>query len=561
MAGNSSVLKEFLVKIGFKVDDTQYRNFQEAMRATGKNAVEMSKTALAATTVMGAGLKAVAAQMESLYFATRRTGASATELKELGFAASQVGVSAEQARGAVEGLAAARRTNPGLNGILGGMGIDPRQTDNAKVLVQLLAKLHSMPYYQGAQVAGLFGINEQTFAMLEQGLPEMQKYLEMREKMYRAAGVNPDDVANRSHEFNSQLRILEGSLEFLTEIIAYRLMPAGEKVIGWLTSVVAWLIKADTATGGWSSRILGIASALAGGSLIKGGIGLLAKMLGRGGATAAVAEGAEGEGAAAAAGGGILSVTGGLVAAAIGLAMVIFNRGIAEKVTGWLGLDPKGHQITDAVKSMASKVGNLAHTATQGVAAIVPKVTGDLATMVAGFEGFRDHVYRDVAGNATTFFGHKLKPGESVAGMNPMTVLMKDLAIALAAVHKLVKVHLSGNQTNALADFVFNVGAGKFANSTMLRKLNSGDFAGAADQFQHWNHALVNGHMTTLKALTDRRTAEANLFRSPDRPIHIEQKADYHINSTDPHGAASEVQRRNKGLTADMVRYLVGAIQ
>jgi GH24 family phage-related lysozyme (muramidase) len=578
MAGNSSVLKEFLVKIGFKVDDTQYRNFQEAMRATGKNAVEMSKTALAATTVMGAGLKAVATQMESLYFATRRTGASATELKELGFAASQVGVSAEQARGAVEGLAAARRTNPGLNGILGGMGIDPRQTDNAKVLVQLLAKLHSMPYYQGAQVAGLFGINEQTFAMLEQGLPEMQKYLEMREKMYRAAGVNPDDVANRSHEFNTQLRILEGSLEFLTEIIAYRLMPAGEEVIGWLKNAVVWLAQADAKTAGWSSRILGITSALAGSSILTG---ILALATGGGGGLGGLLRGGLkiggmlGRGALTA-GEGALSVTGGLVAAAIGLALVIFNRGIAEKVTGWLGLDPKGHQITDAVKSMASTVVDFAHSATQHVATYVPKATvelaktvagyipqvsGELAKMVARFEGFRSNVYRDVAGNQTTFFGHKLKPGENVAGRDPVSVLMSDLAAALAAVHKLVKVHLSGNQTNALADFVFNVGAGRFANSTMLRKLNSGDFAGAADQFQHWNHALVNGHMTTLKALTDRRTAEANLFRSPDRPIHIEQKADYHINSTDPHGAASEVQRRNKGLTADMVRYLVGAIQ
>ena len=72
----------------------------------------------------------------------------------------------------------------------------------------------------------------------------------------------------------------------------------------------------------------------------------------------------------------------------------------------------------------------------------------------------------------------------------------------------------------------------------MLRKLNSGDFAGASDQFQHWNHALVNGHMTTLKGLTDRRTAEASLFRAPDRPITIQQKADYHISSTDPQGAA-----------------------
>ena len=84
---------------------------------------------------------------------------------------------------------------------------------------------------------------------------------------------------------------------------------------------------------------------------------------------------------------GFCRITGGLVAAAVGLALIVFNRGIAEKVTGLLGLDPKGHQITDAVKSMASKVGSLAHNAAQHVAAYVPKVTGDLARMVAGFEG------------------------------------------------------------------------------------------------------------------------------------------------------------------------------
>jgi GH24 family phage-related lysozyme (muramidase) len=543
MAG-SSVLKEFLVKIGFKVDETKYRDFQEAMRVTAKNAVEMSKQALAATTVMGVGLRAVAQQMEGLYFATRRTGSSVTELKELGFAAEQIGVSAEQARGAVEGLAAARRTNPGLNGILGGMGIDPRQTDNAKVLVQLLTKLHGMPYYQGAQIAGLFGINEQTFAMLEQGLPEMQKYLALREKMFKAAGVSPDDVANRSHEFNTHLRILEASMETLAEIIAYRLMPAGEWVIDWLTRIVGWLTKADTATGGWSSRLLGIVGAFAGGDILRGGLGVLGKILGRGAATTA-AEGA-GE-TAAAAGGGLLTVTGGLVAAAIGLALIVFNRGIAEKVADFLGVGPHNQATSKAISSTMQ-------TATKAI-------SGGLAGFVAHFEGFRSKVYRDVAGHATAFFGHKLAPGESIAGRDPMQVLMSDLKAALATIHKYVKVRLGANQENALADFVFNVGGANFAKSTLLRKLNAGDYAGAANQFQYWNHALVNGHMTTLQALTDRRTAEANLFRSPDRPITIQQKADYHINSTDPQGAASEVHRRQSQINADMVRNLAGAVQ
>jgi GH24 family phage-related lysozyme (muramidase) len=542
---NSSVLREFLVKIGFKVDETKYRDFQEAMRATAKNAVEMSKTTLAAATVMGAGLRQVAQQMEGLYFATRRTGASATELKELGFAAEQLGVSAEQARNAVEGLAAARRTNPGLNGILGGLGIDPRQIDNAKVLIELLARLRSMPYYQGAQMAGMFGINEQTFAMLEQGLPEMQKYLALRDKMYRAAGINADHIANRSHEFNTHLRIFEATLGNLADIIAYRLMPWGEKVIDWITSVVGWLTKADGATRGWSSRLLGIGTALASGSLIKGGLGVLGKLLGRGAAGEAAAGAGE---SAAAAGGGLLTVTSALVAAAVGLALIVFNRGIADKVRQFLGLPEK---IDVAPIKQAA----------QHVATYIPKVTGALARMTAHFEGFRANTYRDVAGYATRFFGHRVAPGENLDGADPVAVLNSDLGKALMTVHRLVKRHLSSNQENALADFIFNVGEKGFASSTLLRKLNAGDYAGAADQFQYWNHALVNGHLTTLKALTSRRAAEANLFRTPDRPVTITQKADYHINSTDPHGAASEVERRQRAMTADLVRNFAGAIQ
>ena len=529
----SSVLREFLVKIGFKIDETKYRDFQESMRTTAKNAVEMSKTAVAAATTMGAAIHIVATQMEGLYFATRRTGASAMELKELGFAAEQVGVSAEQARGAVEGLAAARRTNPDLNGILGGMGIDPRQTDNAKVLVKLLAKLHSMPYYQGAQIAGMFGIDERTFAMMEQGLPEMQKYLALREKMFKDAGVNPDDVANRSHEFQTRWRIFEAQTGTLAEVIAYRLMPVGEKLLDWLTTITSWLLKADGATGGLSSKLLAL-SAIGSRFAIKGALGMAAKLLGGG---AMVAEGAEG---AAVASAGAEASTG------VGIPLA------ALTALGIGGFEAYKHRkaIADWFKRTKDSVSELAGG--------IPEST---AQMIAGFEGFRDKTYKDIAGNATVFFGHKLAAGESIAGLNPMTVLMSDIGKALAAVHQLVKVHISKNQESALADFVFNLGAKNLANSTLLRKLNAGDYAGAADQFQYWNHAFVNGHLASVKALTDRRSAESQLFRTPDRPISIQQKNDYHITSTDPQGAASEVERRQNRVNADLARNFAGAYQ
>lgn len=267
-----------------------------------------------------------------------------------------MGVSAEKARGAVEGLAAARRTNPGLNGILANLGIDPRQTDNAKVLIELLAKLRNMPYYQGAQLAGMFGVDEQTFQMLEQGLPEMQKYLALREKMFAAAGVNPQEMAARSHELMGHLRIFEAALGNLADIIAFRLMPAGEKVLDWLTQIVGWFTKADKATDGWSSKILGLGIALKG---TLSAFSLGSRLLGRGAAA--------GEGTAAAG----VPLAG--IAALAATGYVATSRNASDKIAKMFGLDPKGHQISDAITSLFQK-------AKTGV-------SNNFASMVAGFEG------------------------------------------------------------------------------------------------------------------------------------------------------------------------------
>ena len=67
---------------------------------------------------------------------------------------------------------------------------------------------------------------------------------------------------------------------------------------------------------------------------------------------------------------------------------------------------------------------------------------------------------------------------------------------------------MNDNQFAALVSFVFNCGIGNFKRSTLLRRVNAGDFAGAAREFPRWNKA--GGQV--LKGLTLRREAEAALF-------------------------------------------------
>lgn len=563
MAG-TNILKEFLVKIGFKVDEQKFRNFQEAMRVTAKNAMEMGKTTLAASTVMGTSLKLIGQQMEGLYYAAQRTGASAAHLKEFSFAASQVGVSAEQAQNAIEGLAAARRTNPGLNGILGGMGIDPRQLDNSKVMIELLGKLHSMPFYQGSQIAGMFGIDQGTFLMLEQGLPQMQKFLALREKMFGVAGINPSDMTARSHEFMTQFRTLEAGVGNLADIMAYRLMPAGERVIGWLENVVEWLTKADKATDGWSSKILGVLTALAGGSIVKGGFGLLGKMFG----------GAAG-GEAAGGGASLLSIPVIAAAALAALGYIVASKsaahgiakalGLPDRITGdtlkgWAGSAWHATGIPAAAKSLHQQAQDSGGYAK--ALSAQPGMLGDLARMIVAHEGFRNRAYKDIAGLGTIGVGHLIRPGEDfskgLSNSGVMALLGKDIQSAIEGVKRRVKTHLSQNQTEALADFVFSLGEGNFAKSTLLKKLNSGDFAGAADQFQHWNKAMVNGHLVSNRHLSDIRAAEERLFRTPDSAVTLNQHTEIHVDSNN---TAQEVARQQGRVNGDLVRNFATAVQ
>jgi lysozyme len=105
-------------------------------------------------------------------------------------------------------------------------------------------------------------------------------------------------------------------------------------------------------------------------------------------------------------------------------------------------------------------------------------------------------------------------PGLKIAQSRADALLAEDLARSAQIVNSLVHVYLNQNQFDALCDFAFNVGAGNFRSSTLLRLVNAGNLAAAADQFARWN--LAAGKV--MPGLVKRRAAERALFLSLDYP-------------------------------------------
>lgn len=131
--------------------------------------------------------------------------------------------------------------------------------------------------------------------------------------------------------------------------------------------------------------------------------------------------------------------------------------------------------------------------------------------MVKKYEGLYTKAYRDPVGILTIGYGHTgsdVREGQTITKAQATELLRKDLGTAENAVRKAVKVPLTQGQFDALVSFTFNCGAGALQKSTLLQKLNAGDYAGAQAEFAKWNH----GGGRVLPGLTRRRNEEAQMF-------------------------------------------------
>lgn len=133
-----------------------------------------------------------------------------------------------------------------------------------------------------------------------------------------------------------------------------------------------------------------------------------------------------------------------------------------------------------------------------------------IATAVVSFyEGYEPTAYRDPVGIPTICYGHTetARLGQTLSQTECTALLQQDLGEAFEAVDRRVQVELPEPTRAALASFVYNVGEGNFARSTLLRKLNRGDVSGACHELSRWVYA--GGRK--LNGLVNRRTTEKEI--------------------------------------------------
>ncbi len=204
---STETLKDFLISLGFQVDDAGAKKFDAVITGATLKAIDLGVKVEAAALSVVAFTAKVASGLDKLYWASQRTGATVEGIKQIGYAVSQVGGSVDGARGSLENLARFMRNNPGAEGFLNRLGVQTRDAsgnmrDMATIFTGVGQRLSNMPYYRANQYAQMLGLDENTLMAMRRGIGE---YIGQYNAMKKAIGFNPDQAAAASNRFMTSL--------------------------------------------------------------------------------------------------------------------------------------------------------------------------------------------------------------------------------------------------------------------------------------------------------------------------------------------------------------------
>lgn len=225
MSGNADTIKDFLVSLGFDIDQAGANKFEAVLKGVTANVLKVGAVVEGAALSIVGFTTQIANGLDKIYWASQRTGASVHGIKALGYAASQTGASAESAMSSLEGLAGFMRSNPGAEGFLNRLGVQTRDAsgkmrDTAAIFTGVGQKLNNMPYYRAKQYAQMLGIDENTLMAMRRG---MNGFTADYQSMLQKTGFNADKAAVQSNKFMTSMRGLTSLLGIMRDKIGSNL--------------------------------------------------------------------------------------------------------------------------------------------------------------------------------------------------------------------------------------------------------------------------------------------------------------------------------------------------
>lgn len=244
---DQDVLKEFLVRVGYAVDESSERKVSAGVDRLTKGVMALGAAATAMAVAVGAGVQRVAVSFDSLYFASGRIGALAGDIRAYNYALSQLGGTAEGAMQSLENVSRRMRSNPGfakqLEVFAGGKFEQGKLSEEN--LINISRKFKALiaekdGYYKALRYGEHFGFDEASIRAMARA--DFEAKLKQSHAKDKAAGLDPEKAARDAQRFMQAWRDVFRTLETIVDSALTKIM-GGEGGKGGLVGFAAWFEK------------------------------------------------------------------------------------------------------------------------------------------------------------------------------------------------------------------------------------------------------------------------------------------------------------------------------
>jgi GH24 family phage-related lysozyme (muramidase) len=521
MAGAGEVLKQFVVAIGFRVDESSLSRVESSIGGLAGTLAKLGVALVGATVALEKQVDKVQSSFEKLRYAAGRSGTTINKLKEVGYGGAQAGIGSEEdVQSSIQAMAMEFFRNPATKVAMGGLlGVQVQGRDTADIWIDMLEKLEKMGQqglgYQATAYGQWGGIPQEMIMATPEQIANLRKFAEEKKQMDAKAGYDADKMAKEDFiPAKQSRRRLESEVQVGLDKAASDLAPKLGTLNDKLGDVITSVDKLSAATLGLGQIMLTV-----GGSL--GVVGFLSKIFGGGAGVAG------------------LGLTG-LAAGAAGLGLA----GLALGPDAWVEALDKSIGLKDP-KSWPAWWTNMFGGG-----------KGDVAgeDITRQFEGNIPNVYTDQLTGAQTYgIGHKVKPGEKFTGDSAERekVFQQDWMNA----RRLVLDKLKGKDFNdkivgGLTDLMFQTGG---FGGDLNAAIKAGNWEKVADLMPQYNgYHDKNGQFLRSDTITKRRLADAKMIRegAKDLGATLQQQTTINVNGTgDPKQVADKVARQQTQVT------------
>lgn len=253
---SADTIKEFLVSIGYKIDEASGKKFTSSIDAATKDVFKLGTVIVGTLAIADTFVTKLAERFDKLYFASKRTGSTISEMNAFSYAVTQLGGSAEGAASAMEALASFRLKYGGAaDQALINFGVKPEDVkDSAKSLIELGDSWRNLRKITGSDAQGLaqanfLGVDERTYRAITDGT--LDKLYNDRQEKNRSYGLDLDKLAEDNRQFNQSLADTENAWSLVASQLESHLLPAMKQFNEWSENIARSLPKTLDNLGDW----------------------------------------------------------------------------------------------------------------------------------------------------------------------------------------------------------------------------------------------------------------------------------------------------------------------